>query len=194
MNDKILEALGEELATQVKAKLGSMELAIANDGSYMPVEKHDKLKSEYKALQEQYDQSSKQIEELSSKSGETEGLQEQLKTLSAEYETFKTESTKREANYVKGNALKELLRGSFNPDAVDLLVGTFNLDEISLNEAGKIVDGELKMQRLAEAKPSLKLSEVIEGDKPKDRQTKDTVDYSKMSDEEYFAAQRDKGE
>jgi len=191
MNEKILNALGEELSKQVKEKLGDIELAIANDGSYVPADKYEKLKGEYKDLETQSDATNKQIEELKNSSGEVEGLKEKLTTLTTEYDQFKQDSQKREVNFKKTTAYKELLSKNFNPDAVDLLLNTVNLDEINLNEAGKVVDGEVKMQRLAESKPSLKLSNVIEGNKPTDKTTVQEVDTSKMTDDEYFAQQRE---
>lgn len=54
MNDKIRELLGEELSKQVAEKLGTVDLAVANDGTWMPVDKYDTLKATHKALEEKY--------------------------------------------------------------------------------------------------------------------------------------------
>ena len=187
MLDKIKELLGEELSKQVTEKLGTVELAIFNDGSVVNADKHDLLKAEHKTLQDQYAESNKKIEDITNAAGESDTLKEQLKILGEEYNTFKADTTKREANFNKGTVLKELLRKNFNPDAVDLLANTFNLDELILNEAGQIVDADSKIKTLAESKPSLKLVEVIEGMPPTDKNNPSKVDTSKMTDEEYFA-------
>jgi len=190
MLDKIKELLGEELSSQVAEKLGSVELAIANDGSWIPADKYEKLKVEYKALETQAEATNQQIEEFKNANSEVEGLKEKLNSLNTEYDQFKQESQTRELNFKKSTVLKDLISKSFNPDAVDLLLSTFDLNEINLTEAGEIVDGKLKMDRLAENKPSLKLSTVIDGKKPKDKTTVNETDYSKMSDEEYYSMQK----
>lgn len=188
MNEKILNALGEELGKEVQAKLteAKIELAIMNDGSVVPAEKYDKLKGEYKELENQTTTMDQKIKELSANDSTIDDLKSQLSELKGEYDAFKSESEVREVNFKKQSKLKELLSKNFNPDAVDLLLNTMDLKEINLTESGDIVDGQAKMDRLAESKPSLKLVQTVEGTPPKDKQTVQDVDYSQMSDEEYY--------
>ena len=54
MIDKLKELLGEELSKQVEDKLGKVELAIFNDGTVVPSDKYDTLKTDNKALETKY--------------------------------------------------------------------------------------------------------------------------------------------
>jgi len=156
--------------------------------------KHFALKTDFNArgeeiknLSAQLEAANQSIKEISAKAETSETLKAELEKISSEYENFKNETTKREQNYQKKDKLKALLSEKFNPDAIDLLVSTFDLDSINLNEAGEIVDGESKLQKLAEAKPGLVIKTTTEGTSPKDKQTDSPQDdYSKMTDEEYY--------
>lgn len=54
MLDKILELLGEELASKVQEALGDVELAIMNNGSVVRADKYDTLKEDHRQLTEKY--------------------------------------------------------------------------------------------------------------------------------------------
>jgi len=77
--EKLKKALGEELSKQVEEKLNGIELAIMNDGSVVPADKHDTLKKEHSELQTQY---KTEIDGLNTK------LEDALKT-SGDVDAFK---------------------------------------------------------------------------------------------------------
>ena len=54
MLEKLTQLLGEELSKQVAEKLGTVELAVMNDGSVVKADKYDNLKGEYKDLEGKY--------------------------------------------------------------------------------------------------------------------------------------------
>lgn len=196
MNEKLTKALGEELASKVAEVLKSanIEVAIANDGSYVPADKYEKLKSEHKNIVEQYELSQSSIKELESKTGDTEELNKQLKAINDDFEAFKSNASKREANFIKQTKLKDALRNKVNPDAIDLLESKFNLDELVLNEAGELVDIQSKIDNELQTRPTLKLNVNIDTPAPPvDKQNINETDLSKLSDAEYFALKR-KGE
>jgi len=61
MLEKLKELLGEELSAQVETKLGTVELAIMNDGTVVKADKHDTLKGDLRLLQEKYDADLKKV-------------------------------------------------------------------------------------------------------------------------------------
>lgn len=196
MNEKLTQALGEELASKVAEVLKSanIEVAIANDGSYVPADKYEKLKSEHKNIVEQYEQSQASIKVLESKTGDTEELNKQLKAINDDFESFKANASKRENDFIKQTKLKDALRNKVNPDAIDLIESKFKLDDLVLNEAGELVDINSKIDNELQARPTLKLNVNIDTPvPPKDKQNINDVDLSKLSDAEYFALKR-KGE
>lgn len=132
------EMLGEELFDQVKEKLGDKELAVVNDGSYIPRAKFDTVNNDKKELQDQLKERDKQLDELKAKAKDSEelltqisDLQEQNKKVAEEYETKLSEQNfnfaveqaiaKQEAKNVK--AVKALLdTGKMKLDG-DTLIG-----------------------------------------------------------------------
>jgi len=132
------EMLGEELFEQVKEKLGDKELAVINDGSYIPRAKFDTVNNDKKELQDQLKERDKQLDELKAKAKDSEelltqisDLQEQNKKVAEEYETKLSEQNfnfaveqaiaKQEAKNVK--AVKALLdTGKMKLDG-DTLIG-----------------------------------------------------------------------
>lgn len=162
--------------------------------------KHAALKVDFNAKIDEINDLNRQLEEMNGKIAElkeagnpNEELKAKLEEINGEFNQFKSDTQKRENNRATKDTLKDELSKHFNKDAVDLLVGTFNLDELTKNEAGNIVDLETKIGRLKEERPNL-----VKGHTPETPPAPDRIppapdtDYSKMTDEEYFAAQRAK--
>jgi predicted nuclease with TOPRIM domain len=120
MLDKLKELLGEELSAQVQEKLGDVELAIMNDGSVVKAEKHDGLKSDYKALEEKYQSD---ISEFNNKLEAATANAADYDALKGTLETLKAENTQIAEQYQK-----ELLDVKMDRD-IDKLLAKANLDE-----------------------------------------------------------------
>jgi uncharacterized protein with gpF-like domain len=78
------ELLGEELHEQVTAKLGDKELAVINDGSYIPKRKFDELNDDKKELKRQLEERDNQLKELGSQAEGNEALTKQINQLKEE--------------------------------------------------------------------------------------------------------------
>lgn len=190
MNEKIKKILGEELSRQVSEKLGDVEIGITNDGTLVSAEKHDKMKAEYKATQKQLDSVQEQLKGFDDSNTTIEDLKAKLEESNNSFEQFKKDTEKRESNFNKLTKLKESMAKKFNADAIDLLASTINLEELQLNEAGEIVDVDVKLDRIAENRPSLKLNTEPNTPKPPSGGTpQGEPDFSKMTDAEYFSYQ-----
>lgn len=159
--------------------------------------KHAALKKDFNARGDEIDTLKGQLEKMNGdllKAQESKNPNEELKAeldrITGEFDTFKQESSKRESQRDMKDQLKTHISKTFNDDAVDLLLSTFNLDELTTNEKGEIVDLEAKLGRLKEERPSLVKELTPESPKPKDKQTPPEVDTSKMTDDEYYAAKK----
>jgi len=86
---KVADLLGEELSKQVEEKLGTVELAVMNDGTVVKAEKHETLKTEYGDLQTKYD---KDIKEINEKLATAIADSKDIETLKQTLETVKGES------------------------------------------------------------------------------------------------------
>jgi len=88
MLEKLATLLGEELSKQVTEKLGTVELAVFNDGTVVPAEKHEKLKADNKALEGKYQtdisEFTKKLEDASKSTDDIVKLKESLETLRQE--------------------------------------------------------------------------------------------------------------
>jgi len=156
--------------------------------------KHMALKTDFNArgdeitnLKKQLTETQAKIETLSKSATGNEELKAQLEKATLDLETFKNETDKREKNFIKSGKLKDALAKKITPDAVDLIIPSFNLDELNVNEAGEIVDIDSKIDKILESRPTLKLDSKINGTPPKDKNNVPPEDdFSKMSDVEYY--------
>ena len=141
MNEKIKAILGEELATQVTEKLGDIELAILNDGSVVPADKHDNMKAELKATQEQLNGANEALKGVEGSEGTIEELKAQMKAKSEEFEAFKTDTVKRETTQNKKKAFNEkLIASGFTKSSAKLLAERQDYDAMNIDSKGNIVD------------------------------------------------------
>ena len=148
------ELLGEELATQVKEKLGDKQLAVVNDGSWIPKTKFDEVIADKNVYKTQVDNYSKQIEELSKSSSGNEELSKQLEAIKAQAEQEKLDLLKQLETTKLENALKFQLNGKVHD--LDLTLGLINKEQIKLDEKGNITEGfEEQFKQLTEYKPFL---------------------------------------
>lgn len=188
MLEKLTTILGEELATQVDAKLkeANIELGIANNGSLVPADKHDSMKSEFKATTEQMQTLQEQLKALEGSTGTVEELKEQLKLKGEEFEQFKQDTVKRETTLTKTQAItKALDAAGAIKSSIDLLVPTFDLEKIQLDSKGQIVDLDVIINPVKEARKELFISKEIESDPPSNGGEPENLD----DPQAYFNAQ-----
>lgn len=190
MLEKITKLLGEELSKEVQAKLGEVELGIVNDGSLVPAEKHDSMKAEFKATQEQLNKLQADIKAFEGSESTIEELKEQLKAKGDEFEQFKSDTEKREVARNKVSALtKALVKAGAIEESVDLLVNTFDLEKVQLNNKGEIVDNEDLINPVKESRKGLFSVTKPQDDPPP--KGKEVEEYD--SDQAFFDAKMKKG-
>ena len=148
------ELLGAELAAQVKEKLGDKQLAVVNDGSWIPKTKFDEVIADKNVYKTQVDNYSKQIEELSKSSSGNEELSKQLQAIKVQAEQEKLNLLKQLETTKLENALKFRLNGKVHD--LDLTLGLINKEKIKLDEKGNIAEGfEEQFKELTKSKPFL---------------------------------------
>ena len=165
--EKIKTILGEELTALVTEKLGTVELGITNDGSLVPADKHESMKTEFKATQEQLESLQSQIKDLEGSTGTIEELKEQLKSKGEEFEKFKNDTSKREMTRNKETALAKLLdKAGFIPSSIDLLIPTIDKEKITLDSKGNIVDADELINPIKEARKELIIEKKLDDNPP----------------------------
>lgn len=176
-----------------KAYIGEDKINEFVEGFNKEFPKHAALKSDFnergekiKSLEGELDRVGGELKTLKENGNPDEKLKVELERITGEFETYKRDASKREKQWGMKDALKGELGKHFNEDSVDLLLGTFDLNELTTNEAGEIVDLESKIGKLKEARPSLVRDYTPSTPMPKDKETPKETDTSKMSDEEYY--------
>lgn len=155
---RIKELLGEELAKQVEDKLKGqgkdgkdIDAVIGNDGSFVPSDKHDALKSEKSAAEKLAADTATQLKQL-----KDAGDPEKLKADLAAAQTKLTELEKGHAAEVskirKANLITVKVMGEAH-DPSDV-VSVLDLDKIMLNDKNEIVGGlDDQLKELKTKKP-----------------------------------------
>ena len=189
MLEKLKGLLGEELSKQVEEKIGSVELAIMNDGSVVNAEKHDTLKKEFELLDKRYKEETSvlntRLEDAIKTSGDVEVFKKSIEDLKAEQQKIVDENTKSIENIKIDSAIEiELTKeNTRNTKAAKAL-----LDRSKIS----IVDGQVT--GIKEQVMSLKASddylfgEIIQkgGDPAKSKEQKLTDTYA----DRYVAAMK----
>jgi len=181
-----IEGLTDEVKTSVLANINKSFPINA-----VPKEQYNKKVSELNDVNTQLTTTTSEIDKLSKSSQTAEEYKAQLAKVNTDFETFKADTTKRESNGNKLEQLKKHLSTKFSPDAIDLLAGTFDLNTLVQSENGDIVDIDSKITALATARPSLAIVSVpVTPIPPTGTTPAGEVDTSKMSEADYWAAQR----
>jgi len=186
MDEKLIELLGEELYNKVKEKLGENKVVIANNGTWVPADKHEQLKNDHKEITERLDKANNDLKSFADTSSTVEELKAKLKESNKQYEDYKTEVAKNETNRSKKDSLSKLLKdaGALE-DTIDLLVSTMDLDEIKVDSKNNVVDAELIINPLKENRKTLFVDKKIEGEKPPKG---DSTDLDSLDDQAFFDA------
>ena len=139
MNKNIAELLGEELSKQVTEKLGTVELAIMNNGSVVPADKYEQLKSDNKALETKYqtdisDFTSK-LEEASKGTKDIDKLKASLETLTTDNKSLMEKYQKDTLNIKLDSAIDvALLKANVDEKYVPLLKTQINKDNLKAED------------------------------------------------------------
>lgn len=194
MNEKIMKALGEELSTQVQEKLkeAGLEVGVINDGTLVPAEKHDSMKAELKANQEQLEKLQKDLQATEGKEQTIEELKQKLQQANTDYETFKQETEKREIiNKKKNAAIKALEEAGAIKSSIDLLANTLDLEQLQLDKQGNLVDKDTIINDLKTQREGLFTTVQVDGGKPPAAPSKG--DLNDLSDQAFFETMMTKG-
>lgn len=153
--DELKKLLGDELFSQMTAKLGDKELYLHNKGEkvivddgtlvkkdgMIPKERFDEVNNAKKDYADQVAKLSTEIEGLKKVSGDKDKLKDQLDKITADFTTLKTESEAKEKTLAKKFVLRDHLRDA-GAKHVDLLEAKFDLSKIEVGDDGKIKDFE----------------------------------------------------
>lgn len=153
--DELKKLFGEELFSQMTAKLGDKELYLHNKGDkvivddgtlvkkdgMIPKERFDEVNNAKKDYADQVAKLSTEIEGLKKVSGDKDKLKEQLDKITADFTNLKTESETKEKTLAKKFVLRDHLRDA-GAKHVDLLEAKFDLSKIEVGDDGKIKDFE----------------------------------------------------
>ena len=136
MLDKIKELLGEELSKQVIEKLGTVELAIMNNGSVVPAEKYDILKAEYKGLNSKYDTDindfNEKLETATNNSADYETLKGTLETFKADNQKMTDEYQAEKTKIKKNSAIDlALIRANVDEEYFEMVKSQVNMDNLT---------------------------------------------------------------
>jgi hypothetical protein len=141
MLEQIEKLLGEELSKQVEEKLGTIELAVMNDGTVVKADKHDTLKAEHKALQEKYTgdigKLTGDLEKAGKDISSVEDLKTQLEKIKAESES-KVESLTSELTNTKKNGVlnAKLISKNIDENYLDMVKSQIDLEKLVINDDG----------------------------------------------------------
>jgi len=125
----------------VQAKLGDKKIII-DDGNLIPKHRFDEVNEQKKNLQSLFDNSTKEIESLKNNVKGNEELSKQLEALQQAQIKMQEETKQKELLYKKQYTLKESLlnEGVTDSKARELLIKSFELDKVELDENGSIKD------------------------------------------------------
>ena len=141
--------------------------------TFVPKEEFNSKNEELKASKSKLDEMQKQVSELSKTAEISEELKKKLEDTEKEFEGFKSETQKREDERKKVGAIERGLRAAnAADDAIDLLIGQFELDKISLDKKGNIVDWDDHLKPVQESRKTLFGTTTTTGDKPPNPQDK----------------------
>lgn len=128
-------------------------------------EKLSTLNEKYEITKEKLENYKKNAEKVENLVNENKGLKEKYDKIKADFDTGIATKDKEIANINKSHALISQLKenGAVDPD---LLTGKFNLDNLELNDLGKIKDFDTYLKPIKENYKNQFSTTTIEGQKP----------------------------
>ncbi len=140
---------------------------------FVPIDEFNSTKSELEATTKTMAETESKLKELSISdvTKENEELKTKLSEMSSQYESFKNETTNREATRQKADIVKNALgNAKANPDAIDLLLKEFNFEEIQLTEKGTIENLDKLVSDVKEKRNKLFATEQLDSAGGEDRE------------------------
>lgn len=172
--EDLKKLLGDDLFGQVTGKLGDKQLflyeknqkVIVDDGTLVkkegmiPKDRFDEVNNKKNEYETKVNDLMTQINELKKSSGNKEELQQKIQKLQDDYNNLKTEAETSTKMTAAKFALRDALRESGSkPEYVDLLETKFKLDQLVIDEKGKLQKvklGENDIKDFAEHLKSIK--------------------------------------
>ena len=144
------ELLGQELYEQLKAKLGDKEIAVVNDGSWLPKAKFDEVNNEKNQYKAQIDGLNKELGTLKDKTKDSDVAQQKIQEMQAEI-TKKDQqmAAERKLNAIKLEALKK------GPKDINDILPHIKQDTVDFDDKGEIKGLKEQLESLKENKPYL---------------------------------------
>ena len=156
--------------------------------SFVAKDDFNSKNDELKQTKTKMDDLQKKVDELSKSGGDAAKIKEDLDKVNQEFADYKKNTEKRESNRKKITAIEKGLRDAkASEDAVDLLTGQFEIDKITLDNKGNIVNWDDHLKGVKESRKSLFGEVKPQGDKPPNPGGSGGNDeFDKLSDEEYY--------
>lgn len=174
MLEKIKSVLGD-LSEQVESKFkeANVELAIMNDGSVVPADKHDSLKKDLTEVNSKLTDANTQVTTLTDQikelgnTDDIDQLKADIKKANEDAETYKVDAEKRILNIQKNAALQTaLVAADADTNNIDLLISQFDMDKINLTDDGKIIGFDDIVKPIKEKRAALFIKTTRQGTKP----------------------------
>ena len=128
----------------------------------VPKKEFNEKLEEVKLAKAQIDENKKLLDDLSKKASTVEEYEKNLNEYKAKYEQLETDSKTKISEIQKRTQFKELLvENKLHKDAIDLIVNTQNLEELTLDN-GKITNSQNILAKLKTERAGLFLTETEE--------------------------------
>jgi hypothetical protein len=123
---------------------------------FVPKDDFNSKNEELKSTKSKMDDLQKQVDDLSKAGGDAAKMKEQLDKVNQDFADYKKDTEKRETNRKKQAAIETGLRAAkASDDAIDLLTSQFDLDKITLDNKGNIVDWDDHLKPVKESRKTL---------------------------------------
>lgn len=123
---------------------------------FVPKDDFNDKNNELKETKAKMDELQKKVEELGKSGEDVAKMKSELEKVNTEFATYKQENEKRENNRKKASAIEKGLKSAkASDDAIDLLISQFDLDKITLDNKGNIVDWEDHLKPVKESRKTL---------------------------------------
>ncbi len=144
----IKELLGELYTDEIKAKLEGKELVLKSDQENMiPKSRFDEVNNAKKDYQAQVEKLKGDLESASKSATDLEALKSQLADTTSEFDTYVQGVELEKVKTKKVNGVIEALKvaNAMNPE---LLLNSFNLDDVNFDDDGKVVGVKATIENL----------------------------------------------
>ena len=171
ITESIKKLLGDDLAAKVedalkgKGKDGKeVEVVVGNDGSFVPADKHDGLKTQSESSQKALKAAAEALKAIGG-SGNPEKIAEDVKVAQTAMETLTQNHDAELRGIRKNTALRLALNGKVH-DPADV-IGQLKLDDIEVDEQGNLKsDIASVLKPIQEKKPYLFIEKLDETKPP----------------------------